>query len=62
MKMEISVSDAKDSITGIRWEPQGLFEMIRANVNETVGQYLSGLMETELTAFPGRERHERVKG
>ena len=62
MKMEISVSEAMELINEIRQQPEGLFEMIRTNVKETVGQYLSGLMETELTAFLGRERYERVEG
>ena len=62
MKMEISVSEAMEMINEIRQQPEGLFEMIRTNVKETVGQYLSGLMETELTAFLGRERYERVEG
>ena len=62
MKMEISVSEAMELINDIRKQPEGLFEMIRTNVQETVGQYLSGLMETELTAFLGRERYERVEG
>ena len=62
MKMEISVSEAMELINEIRQQPEGLFEMIRTNVQETVGQYLSGLMETELTGFLGRERYERVEG
>jgi len=61
MKMEISVSEAMELINEIRQQPEGLFEMIRSNVKETVGQYLSGLMETELTGFLGRERYERAE-
>jgi putative transposase len=49
-------------IKGIRQEPESLFEMIRANVKENVGRYLSELMETELTGFLGRDRYERVEG
>jgi len=33
--------------------------MIRADIRETVGQYLSGLMDAELTHFLGRKRYER---
>lgn len=60
MKMEISIAEAMELIKEIRQQPDGLFEMIRADVKETVGAYLSELMETELTAFLGRGRYERV--
>ena len=36
--------------------------MIRYNVRESVGQYLSELMEAELTFYIGRERYERRGG
>lgn len=62
MKMEISVPEAMELINEIRRQPEGLFEMIRVNVKESVGQYLSGLMEAELTGFLGRERYQRVEG
>ena len=62
MKMEISVPEVLDLINQIREQPEGLFAMIRANVKETVGQYLSELMDVELTEFLGRERYERVEG
>lgn len=62
MKMEISVAEVMALINEIRQEPDSLFEMIRANVKENVGQYLSELMETELTGFLGRGRYERAEG
>ena len=62
MKMEISVAEAVEMINEIRQQPDELFEMIRADVKENVGQYLSALMETELTGFLGRGRYERVEG
>jgi putative transposase len=62
MKMELSVTEAVEMIKEIRQQPCGLFELIRSDVKENVGQYLSALMETELTGFLGRERYERVKG
>lgn len=61
MKMEITVAEAMELINEIR-HPDGLYEMIRGNVKETVGQYLSELMETELTGFLGRDRYVRLKG
>lgn len=62
MKMEITIPEAVELIKEIRQQPDSLFEMIRSDVKENVGQYLSGLMETELTGYLGRKRYERVKG
>ena len=62
MKMEITVAEVFDLINGIKKQPNNLFEIIRANVQETVGHYLSSLMDTELTQFLGREKYERNNG
>ena len=62
MKMEITVPEVIDLINEIRNEPESLFEMIRANVQETVGEYLTALMDTEMTHFLGRKRYERSDG
>ena len=62
MKMEITVTEAMELINEIRQQPDSIFEMIRSNVKENVGQYLSELMETELTGFLGRGRYARVEG
>jgi putative transposase len=59
MKMEITVAEVSELINEIRKQPESLFEMIRANVQETVGAYLSTLMGVELTEFLGRDRYER---
>ena len=59
MKMEITVPEVMNLINEIRREPGSLFEMIRADVQETVGEYLSVLMDTEMTHFLGRKRYER---
>ena len=62
MKMEVSIAEVMELINEIRQGPQSLLEMIRANVKESVGQYLSELMETEMTGFLGRDRYERAEG
>lgn len=62
MKMEISIAEVRELINEIRQQPGNLFDMIRLNVQETVGQYLSALMNSELTEFLGRERYERCDG
>lgn len=58
MKLELSVAEANELIKGIR-EPETLFEMIRDNVRQSVGEYLSELMNVELTSFLGRGWYER---
>ena len=62
MKMEITVTEALELINEIRKQPNDLFEMIRADVKESVGHYLSELMDTELSEFLGRKRYERIDG
>jgi len=61
MKMEITVTEAMELINEIRQQPDSIFEMIRDDVKENVGVYLSELMETELTGFLGRNRYKRLK-
>jgi hypothetical protein len=51
MKMKINVPEVCGLIKQIPQQPEGLFEMIRADVRETVGEYLSELMDVELTHF-----------
>jgi transposase-like protein len=48
-------------INQVRHEPESLFEMICTNDQETVGQYLSTLMNVELTEVLGWKRYERSK-
>jgi putative transposase len=62
MKMEVSVAEVKDLINAIQQGGEGLFEMIRVNVQEGVGAYLSKLMDVELSHFLGRERYKRCEG
>lgn len=59
MKMDLTVTEMVELINQIRHEPWNLFEMIRANVQESIGNYLSTLMDVELTEFLGRARYER---
>ena len=62
MKLEISVPEVVNIFKEIQEQPQHLYEMIRTDIKKTIGQYLSGLMDTELTHFLGRKPYERVKG
>ena len=62
MKMEITVAEVRELINEIHEQPGSLFDMIRVNVQETVSQYLSAMMDSELTHFLGRGRYERCEG
>lgn len=62
MKVEISVPEVKEIFNEIQRQPQKLFEMIRFDIQETVGEYLSALIKAELTNFLGREPYERGCG
>ena len=62
MKLEISVPEVVGIFKEIQEQPEQLYEMLRADIKETIGQYLSGLMDAELTHFLGRKPYERLKG
>lgn len=62
MKVEISVPELREIFNEIQQRPQKLFEMIRFNIQETVGDYLSALIRAELTHFLGREPYVRGAG
>jgi len=67
MEIKISVPEVVDifkEINGqeINGQREDLFEMIRADIRETIGQYLSDLMGVELSHFLGRRPYERKQG
>jgi putative transposase len=62
MKFEISVPEAVGLFNEIQKQPKQFFDMIRVEVKETVGQYLTSLINTELAHFLGRSPYERVEG
>lgn len=62
MKVEISVPEVVNIFKEIQEQPEQLYEMIRTDIRETIGKYLSGLMDAELTHFLGRKRYERRQG
>jgi len=62
MKVEISVQEVVSIFKEIQEQPERIFEMIRVEIRENVGEYLSKLMDVELTHFLGRERYEHGQG
>lgn len=62
IELSVNVAEVKGYIKELIEAPGKFFSMIRYNVRESVGQYLSELMEAELTFYIGRERYERRGG
>lgn len=62
MKLELSVPEVVEIIKGIQEQPERLFEMIRVDIRESVGGFLSQLMRGELEHFLGRAPYERAEG
>lgn len=61
MKLEITVSEVKEIFKAIEKRPEQLFEMIRLDIRQTVGKYMTAMMNAELTPFLGRGPYERGK-
>ena len=62
MKVDISVPELIEVFKEIQKQPEQLFEMIRLDIQEVVGNYLTSLMNAELTHFLGRAWYERGHG
>jgi len=62
MKLEVTVSEIADIFKEIQERPGQLFEMIRLDIKEVVGKYLTAMMNAELTHYLGREPYVRVVG
>jgi putative transposase len=62
MKISLSVTELKNVFKEIQRQPERIFEMMRVEMNQSVGQYLSELMRAELSHFLGRKPYERKEG
>ena len=59
MNLEISVAEMIEVLKEIKGKPEELFKMMRKEVREGIGEYLSSLMKIELADFLKREPYER---
>jgi putative transposase len=59
MKIEVSVPEVVHIFKEINEKPDRIFEMIRIDIREQIGHYLTALMEAELTDYLGRKPYER---
>jgi putative transposase len=60
MQINVSVPEIVSLFKEIQAQPEQLFDLIRADIRQSVGQYLSEMMQVELTQFLGREPYERT--
>jgi putative transposase len=61
MKVEISVSEMVEVFKEIQKQPERVLEMVRADMPQAVGGYLSEIMRLELTKYLGRQPYERAE-
>ena len=62
MQLEVTVPEVFEIFKEICLSPEKLFEMMRLDLRELAGEYLTALMEWELTIHLGRKRYERIQG
>jgi len=61
VKVEISVQEVIQVFKELEAEPGKILEIVRTEMPEAVGDYLSRVMQLELTRFLGRQPYERVE-
>ena len=59
VKVEISVPEIVQVFKEIQEQPEKILEMVRVDMREAVGGYLSEIMKVELTRFLGRQPYQR---
>lgn len=59
MNLEVNVPEVFEVFKEICAAPEKLFDMMRLDLREIAGNYLTALMEWELTIHLGRKRYER---
>ena len=61
MKVEIGVPEVVRVFNEIQKQPERIFEMIRVEIRENVGEYLSKLMDMSSPIFLGGKRLSMLK-
>ena len=59
MKHVVSLPELEEVFKEIHKQPEQIFEMIRLDVREIGGDYMTVMIGAELTHFPGRELYAR---
>jgi len=60
MKVEISVAEMIQVFNKIQEQPEKILEMVKADMPQAMGGYLSEIMRLELTEYLGRQPYERT--
>jgi putative transposase len=61
MKIDVNVTEVVGLFKEIQKTPEKLFEMMRLDMREIAGEYLTSLMDAELTIHLGRDRYKRCR-
>jgi putative transposase len=61
MKIEVSVAEVIQVIKEVQQQPGKILEMVKTDMPKVIGDYLSEIMQVELTRFLGRKPYERVE-
>jgi putative transposase len=61
MKVEISVSEMVQVFKEIKQQPEKILEMVKVDMPQALGGYLSEIMRLELTKYLGRQPYERAE-
>lgn len=62
MQINFNITEFKELCKSIQKRLKKLFKMMQQEIRETTGQYLSELIQMELTDFLGRLPYERRDG
>jgi putative transposase len=60
MKLEISVTEIKELINTVN-SPEQLFDLVRQDVKEIVGKYITDLVNAEMSQHLGRGYYQRIE-
>jgi len=61
VKVEISVAEMIQVFNKIQEQPEKILEMVKVDIPQAVGGYLSEIMRLELTKYLGRQPYERTE-
>jgi putative transposase len=61
VKLEVSVAEVVEVIKEIQQQPGKILEMVKTDVPKVIGDYLSEVMQVELTRFLGRQPYEGIE-
>ena len=61
LECKVSLPEIKDFIKDLVLVPENIFKLIKRDITDPIGKFLTKMMEAELT-FLGRQKYEKIKG